>query len=237
MPANHPISPWLSIIIPTLNEAGTLPACLAKIYTEGVRQEFEVILSDGGSTDKTLAIAATYPALTVVHSTRGRAKQLNAGAKQARGKHLWFLHADTLPPPDWWQHLQNAAARGTPATFSVHFSDQASSALLRFYSRGSKLSHWSVRFGDQSLFVTRALFRKLGGYREDHVLMEGHELARRLISTTGLQVLPAAVTTSSRRYLQFGIVYTQMVFTLIFSLYYLGVGQERLAKLYQKAFR
>ena len=233
-----PDSPWLSIIIPTLNEAGTLPACLTSLYAEAEQAgRFEVIIADGGSTDETVAIAGTYPALTVVHSPRGRAKQLNAGARQTRGKHLWFLHADTLPPAGWWQHLQNAVAQGTSATFSVHFSNQASSALLRFYSRGSRLNHWSVRFGDQSLFVSRTIFRKLGGYREDHVLMEGHELARRLISTTGLQVLPAAVTTSSRLYQQFGIVYTQAVFTLIFCLYYLGAGQKRLVQLYRRAFK
>ena len=238
MPPNHPVSPWLSVVIPTLNEAGTLPACLACLYAEAKQAgRFEVIIADGGSTDNTVELAGAYPAVTVIHSTRGRAKQLNAGARQARGTHLWFLHADTLPPAGWSQHLQNAVAQGTPATFSVHFSNQASSALLRFYSRGSRLNHWSVRFGDQSLFVARAVFLKLGGYREDHVLMEGHELARRLIKTTGLRVLPAAVTTSSRRYQQFGVVYTQAVFTLIFCLYYLGTGQKRLVKLYRKAFR
>lgn len=233
---HHPAAPWLSIIIPTLNEAGALPACLTKIYAEGIPQEFEVILSDGGSTDGTLDVLSAYPVISAVHGTRGRARQLNAGAHHARGQHLWFLHADTLPPKGWWQQLKNATRQGKPATFSVRFSGQENSKLLRFYARGSNWDHWSVRFGDQSLFISREVFRELGGYREDHELMEGHQLARRVMNTTGLLLLPAAVTTSSRRYRKFGIVYTQAVFTLIFCLYYLGVGQKRLVAVYRKAF-
>ena len=236
MPQQAPAPPWLSIIIPTLNEAGTLPACLAAIYAKGAPQEIEVILADGGSTDSTLQVLSTYPAVTVVHSTSGRARQLNAGARQARGQYLWFLHADTLPPKDWGKQLQGAAQSGKPATFSVRFSGQEDSKLLRFYALGSNWDHWSVRFGDQSLFIAGQLFRRLGGYREDHVLMEGHELARRIIKTTGLTLLPAAVTTSSRRYREFGIVYTQAVFTLIFCLYYIGFGQKKLVAIYRKAF-
>lgn len=236
MPQQAPALPWLSIIIPTLNEAGTLPACLAEVYSGGVPAEFEVILADGGSTDSTLSILSTYPAIRVVHCTRGRARQLNSGASNARGKYYWFLHADTIPPKNWWQLLVHAAREGQPATFSVRFSEQAHSALLRFYARGSNWDHWSVRFGDQSLFIAGAVFHQLGGYRGDHALMEGHELARRLTKKTGLILLPAAVTTSSRRYREFGIIYTQAVFTLIFCLYYLGVGQKKLVTIYRKAF-
>ncbi|MEM6769861.1 MAG: TIGR04283 family arsenosugar biosynthesis glycosyltransferase, partial [Bacteroidota bacterium] len=231
-----PPFPWLSIIIPTLNEEDTLVHCLARIYARAVPGQFEVIISDGGSTDKTLEIVSGYTALTTLHSTRGRAQQLNLGAQQAQGQFLWFLHADTLPPENWWYLLQQARRDQKSATFSVYFSEQESSALLRFYAWGSSLNHWSVRFGDQSLFVSKAVFKNVGGYREDYLLMEGHELARRLQKSHGLHLLPAAVTTSSRRYFEHGIIFTQAIFTLIFSLHYLGWSQARLLRIYRWAF-
>lgn len=237
MPAPLDSFPWLSIIIPTLNEVTVLPDCLRSVYAEAVSGQFEVIVADGGSTDGTIALTARYPALTTLHCTRGRARQLNAGARLARGKYLWLLHADTQPPDGWFELLQNAARVGNPATFSVRFSQQEQSALLRLYARGSKIDHWSVRFGDQSLFIGRKLFTSLNGYREDHLLMEGHELARRVMKAGPLTLLPASVTTSSRRYQAFGIIYTQAVFSLIFALYYLGVPQQHLLRLHRSAFR
>ncbi len=230
-------APWLSIIIPTLNEVDTLPSCLKEVYAGVTEGAFEVVLADGGSTDGTLDLASSYPALTIVHSTRGRARQLNAGARQARGRFFWFLHADTRPPTGWFKLLQHAAAAGHAATFSVHFSGQEQRLLLRCYARGSQIDHWAVRFGDQSLFIAKEQFNALNGYREDHELLEGHELARRVMKVGTLTLLPASVTTSSRRYQRFGIVYTQAIFTLIFSLYYLGISQRLLVRIYRRAFR
>lgn len=231
---NHP---WLSVIIPTLNEIDTLPVCVNVLLDVLPESELEVIVADGGSTDGTVEYVASRPRLVNVPCTSGRARQLNAGAAVARGEFLWFLHADTVPPPDWLLHLRPAAQGGAPACFSLYFTDQEKSTALRFYARGSRWPYWWVRFGDQSLFVARNQFVRSGGYREDLILMEGHEIVRRLTRQYGgFRVLPAAVTTSSRRYERYGVVYTQAVFVLIVVLYYLGVPQAALAKVYRRAF-
>lgn len=229
--------PWLSVIIPTLNEAETLPVCLAALLDVLPEKEMEIIIADGGSDDGTLEITAGLPRFKTVRCTRGRARQMNAGAAVATGKFLWFLHADTLPPGNWLTHLRHAADRGFPASFSLALDNQSDSKALRFYSWGSRINHWAVRFGDQSLFVSRDLFVQASGYRDDHQLMEGHELVRRLTRRAGgFTLLTAAVTTSGRRYRRYGFHFTQAAFTAIFVLYYLGFSQERLAGIYRRAF-
>lgn len=225
------------MIIPTLNEARALPATLATLATAWPDDQPEILVVDGGSTDATREIAVAAGA-RVINSSPGRARQLNAGARSAVGQWFYFLHADTLPPADLPRHLRAAAQNDTPACFFVRFDEQAASQWLRLFSH---LSRWDVdafRFGDQSLFVSRQQFYAAGGYREDHELLEGHEMVRRLRQTTGkFRVLNASVSTSARRYLTFGVLYTQAIFVLLFSLYRLGASQLFLQRLYRRAFR
>lgn len=231
-------APWLSIIIPTLNEAEALPRCVDCLTDNRHPDRWEIIVADGGSTDGTVQYAAGHPAVRLLPCTRGRARQMNAGAGIARAEHLWFLHADTLPPPDWFPQLRRAAKDGLPACFSLRFGGQERSRLLRFYARGSRIDHPWVRFGDQSLFVRMEDFVGAGGFREDHLLLEGHEMVSRLRRRCGgFLLLPAAVVTSARRYHHYGVVYTQAVFALLFGLYRLGVSQEILTTIYRRAFR
>jgi len=230
------LSPWCSIIIPTLNEEERLAVCLDALARDLPADLIEVIVADGGSRDKTLEVAKAWGAITVL-CTCGRARQMNAGARMARGHFLWFLHADTLPPPHWLAQLRVGASSGLPACFSLRFDQGEKSWWLRFFAWGSRQKVNAFRFGDQSLFVAASEFRVMGGYREDHLLMEGHEMILRLSRALGdILLLPASVTTSARRYLRYGVVRTQLVFLLIFCLYYLGVAQPRLRRLYEWAF-
>ncbi|SEQ76483.1 TIGR04283 family arsenosugar biosynthesis glycosyltransferase [Neolewinella agarilytica] len=230
-------APWLSIIIPTLNEAEHLPALLDVLGSGISPTEIEIIISDGGSRDGTQEIVQSRH-LQLIDSLPPRSRQLNEGAKFARGQYLWFLHADTLPPPDWQAHLQAAAQQHLPSCFSIVFAQQERSWWLRRYAAGSRFNLMAFRFGDQSLFVSASLFRTSGGYKEEMYLMEGHILARQLRKLAGgFYLLPANVTTSARRYFRYGVVYTQLVFVLIFCLYYLGASHSTLVKLYSRAFR
>ena len=221
----------VSVIIPTLNEAAGLPRTLRSLPDE----VDEVIVADGGSTDGTRRLARAWGA-EVVRSPRGRARQLNAGAARASGTVLYFLHADTLAPPRLGRYADACVRTGVPACFRLCFGDHGGNPWLRLFAYLSRYGTDLFRFGDQSLLVLATEFRAVGGYREDHALLEGHDLVRRLRKRRGFRVHPERVVTSARRYHRHGVLFTQAVFVLIVVLYYLGAGQRSLGRLYRYAF-
>ncbi|HUF21904.1 MAG TPA: TIGR04283 family arsenosugar biosynthesis glycosyltransferase, partial [Burkholderiales bacterium] len=169
----------MSVVVPVLNEAANIEACLmvlAPLRARGV----EVILADGGSTDRTTALAAPL-CDRVVRTPRGRALQMNAGAAQARGDALLFLHADVLLPADA-DRLILLSMRETGRRWG-RFDIRLSGAhpLLRVIGF---LMNWRSRMtaiatGDPAMFVDRALFEQLGGFAPIP-LMEDIELSARL---------------------------------------------------------
>jgi hypothetical protein len=162
---------------------------------------------------------------------------MNAGAAIATGRWLYFLHADTLPPPNLPLHLRAAAQKGFPACFSVRFTQQLNSRWLRIFSRLSRLDVDAFRFGDQSLFLHQEQFKAVGGFQENLPLLEGHDMVIRLRKAIGnFNVMDAAVTTSSRRYFTYGVLFTQMIYVLIFTGHRLGVAPSRLLSIYRWAF-
>ena len=227
----------ISIIIPAYNEADTLAALLPYLRQPAPGKPVpEILVVDGGSTDGTAAVARQAGA-TVLHSPRrGRAAQLNYGAQRARGELLYFLHADSYPPPGFVSELQQAAGAGYAAgCYRLAFDN--GHWLLRFSAWCTRLPFTAVRFGDQSLFVRRALFAQIGGYREDLLLMEDQEIVARLRARGAFKILSRAVTTSARKYVVNGVLRLQAIFALLVALYYLGMPQPRLVQLYRRLIR
>ena len=225
-------TPWCSVIIPTLNEERYLGATLQRLTGAPQTTSFEFIVADGGSTDATLEIARRYGA-RVVHAPRGRAAQMNAGALAATGRSFLFLHADTLPPADFTDHFP-VDTEVVPACFRLRFRGQESSVFLRLYSYCTRFDIDAFRFGDQALWVLRRDFEAVGGYPADWQLLEDNYLVRRLRRHCGgFRILPDAVTTSPRKYVRNGFVYTQLVYTLLYTLYRCGAGQRALLFLYR----
>lgn len=221
--------PWCSVVIPTLNEEACLPATLHRLAGADV----ELIVADGGSTDRTVRIARDHGARVVV-SPAGRADQLNAGARVARGRSLLFLHADTLLPPDFSAYLR-AAGADLPACFRLRFGGDHRSPLLSFYGYCTRFDVPAFRFGDQGLWVTREDFDAVGGYPAGYRLLEDNAMVRRLRRHRGgFRVLPVAVATSPRKYLKHGTAYTQLVYAVLYVLFRLGAGQGRLVRLYRR---
>lgn len=225
----------MSIVIPAYNEEAVIGRTLRAVRRRA-EGEHQLIVADGGSGDATVRIARENGADRVVESPRGRARQLNAGAGEAEENLLYFLHADTLPPRHFDRHIAGAVNRGVPAgCFRLSF--RSSHPLLSLYAWFTRFDIDAFRYGDQSLFVTRELFRRAGGYREDHRLMEDNEMVRRLKSRADFAILRPRVTTSSRKYRRNGVLRLQGIFTWIWLNYHLGAPQEELVEWYGRWVR
>jgi rSAM/selenodomain-associated transferase 2 len=217
----------ISVIIPALNEVENIRPCLHSVVSQ--QGLHEAIVVDGGSTDGTPALAAG--SARVISAPRGRATQMNAGASVATGDVLLFLHADSRLAGDALPRLQAALsdARFVGGTFSLRFDAQH--PLLRFYSFCTRFRFRLFHFGDQGIFVRRAVFEQMGGFAEIPFL-EDLEFLRRLSRAGSVALARAAVTTSARRFLQHGIVRQQLWNIALVAAYQLGARPETLARFY-----
>ena len=221
----------ISIVVPTLNEAESITPTLERVQPLRDRGH-EVVVVDGGSTDDTIRLAASF-ADRVIAAPRGRARQMNAGAAATAGEVLLFLHADTLLPPDADRLiLEGVAASGRGwGRFDVRLS--GSHPMLRIIERGiswrSRLT--GIATGDQAVFVTRRWWERIGGY-PDLPLMEDLALSRALRKMGRPLCIPQPVITSSRRWEERGVWPTVLLMWRLRLAYYLGADPARLARRY-----
>ena len=194
----------ISVIMPVLNEQKALPATLNALHQQS--GEFETIVVDGGSTDRTLEILTLYPWIKVIGAPKGRAQQMNAGACVATGEWLLFLHADTLLPDGAlnrlreWHDAHDISAGG----FWHRFSGDRPSLRLISWIDNLRCRRSRIIYGDQAMFVRRGLFMTLGGFSE-RATMEDVEFCERLNQVTRPRLVRDPVITSSRKFEQMGI--------------------------------
>ena len=219
----------LSVVMPVLNEAACIEAALQALAAGGL----QAVVADGGSTDATLALARALGA-QVVNAPRGRAQQMNAGAQQASGGLLLFLHADTRLPPDAGRLIVQALASGSQVwgRFDVRIAGKP--RMLRLIAACMNLrSRWTgIATGDQAMFMTRAAFDAVGGF-PDQPLMEDIEMSRRLRKLSRPACMRQQVVTSGRRWETRGVWRTVLLMWRLRLAYWRGAAPERLAALYR----
>jgi rSAM/selenodomain-associated transferase 2 len=203
------MKPTFSIILPVLNEASILAEALTNLPRS---PDLEFILVDGGSIDATQAVAARFPFVRLITAPRGRGSQMNAGARLARGEFLVFLHIDTGFTPVHLAALRQAARDPDVKAGAFYMRLTPPTPFLRFIAWGA---NWRCRlfglpYGDQVIFVRRALFFALGGYA--HRRPEDLDLVLRLRGHTRLRLLNPPVTTSGRRWLEHGNLRTTGIY-------------------------
>jgi len=220
----------LSIIVPALDEAAAIEACLAPLQALRARGA-EVVVVDGGSADRTAALAAPL-ADRVIDSPRGRARQMNAGAEASRGEALLFLHADTVLPDSADAAVRGAiesGARWGRFDVTIAGADPLLAVVGAMMNARSRLT--GVATGDQAIFVRRDAFRAAGGF-PDIPLMEDVALSKRLKRAGRPACLRARVVTSGRRWERHGTLRTVLLMWRLRLAYALGADPRQLAGRY-----
>jgi rSAM/selenodomain-associated transferase 2 len=225
-----------SIIIPTFNEGDQIAQAISNILAVNSGYDIEIIVVDGGSTDKTLEIGKQCGAIVILSKQKGRAAQMNLGASVAKYDILYFLHADSIPPNNFTAAILHSYNNGIKSgCFRLQFDDNH--WFLKANAWFTRFNVNAIRFGDQSLFVTKELFQKVSGFREDLLMMEDQEIIGRLRKWGKFEVIDDYVITSARKYKDNGIYRMQGIFLKIWGLYYLGYPQLKLAQLYRKLIK
>lgn len=229
-----PASPQISIVLPILNEEAYITACLDAL--QALRdQNCELIVVDGGSRDRSVALAKPL-ADRVVVSAKGRSTQMNAGARQASGDIFWFLHADSQPPSDA-PHVIRAALTQPEhcwGRFDVRLSGYRPSLRMVEFSMNLRSRLTGIATGDQGIFVRRELFERIGGYPPIS-LMEDIALSRALKRHSRPVCLRQCILSSSRRWERDGVARTILLMWWLRLAYFLGADPDGLARNYYRS--
>ena len=232
--ASASVKRQISIIIPTLDEAGTISAIL-RTLASARRRGTEIIVVDGGSTDDTPAMARPL-ADRVLHASRVRASQLNADAAVASGDLLLFLHADSQPPEEADTAVLEAIGDRRHAWGRFDVSIASKRPTLRLVARMMNLRSRAtgIATGDQGIFATRTLFEQVGRFPQQP-LMEDIAFCQRARRISPPVNLRQRIVTSARRWERHGVVRTILLMWRLRLAYYLGADPRRLSTRYDQA--
>ena len=222
----------LSIIIPTYNEAANIAVLVRDLYRYGSNQQIEVIVSDGGSKDATMEIAARAGAIVLKSPRPGRAAQMNYASGFAEGDVLYFVHADVGIHPDYFNDIENAVSKGFDAG-CYRFCFDSDRTILKINSYFTRFDRLMCRGGDQTLFVTRKLFDKLNGFNEYYTIMEDYDIIIRIWKMARFKIIPKEVTVSARKYENNSWLRVQMANLTAFTMFYLKKKPASIALKYK----
>lgn len=216
-------SPLVSIVVPTLNDAGLLAELLAQV---AAAQGFEVVVVDGGSHDNPRDVCERH-GVVFARCGANRARQMRRGAELARGRLIWFLHADASVGPALLDALRDSAGTVRWGRFDVRFSNVSPIFQVIAWLMNQRSFLTGICTGDQGIFVSRRLLDGVGGL-PDQPLMEDIELSKRLRRLARPKRIRERLVASSRRWERDGVVRTTILMWNIRLRYFFGTRPEEL---------
>jgi rSAM/selenodomain-associated transferase 2 len=226
----------ISVIIPTYNEADYIGALVHFLNQKGDGMLLEILVIDGGSNDGTLDLAAAAGAKALSSPQKGRAAQMNYGASVADGDILYFVHADTKPPPSFALDIVMAVKNGYDlGRYRSRY--QSAKSILRLNEWFTHLDLFICMGGDQTLFVTRKLFTSLNGFHPEMLIMEEYEFCQRARQRGKYIILKDAVAISARKYEKNSWLKVQRANYKVVSMYKKGASQEAMVSTYKQMLK
>lgn len=226
----------ISIIIPALNEEANIKKLVPYLQNCGLNKEIEIIVADGGSTDGTTAAAEASGARLIVSAVKGRAVQMNAGARAAKYNILYFVHADSVPPPSFYTDITDAVNDGyETGRYQTKFD--SCNRLLKINAFFTRFDWFVCYGGDQTLFVTSSLFKKINGYNENLLIMEEYDFVKRAREFARYKIFSKAAQVSARKYDANSWWQVQKAHYIIVRLYKKGAPQKELVEKYKRLLK
>jgi rSAM/selenodomain-associated transferase 2 len=226
----------ISIIIPTLNEEVNIRRLIPYLQNCCVNKEIEIIVVDCGSTDATTASAESLGAKLIVSPAKGRAVQMNAGARAAKYSILYFVHADTIPPQSFFTDITDAVGAGyETGRYQTKFD--SNKWLLKINTFFTRFDWFVCYGGDQTLFVTASLFKKINGYDEKLLIMEEYDFVKRARAFARYKIFSKAAQVSARKYHLNSWWRVQKAHYIIVRLYKKRVSQKELVERYYRLLK
>ena len=223
----------ISIIIPTYNEAASIGKLIAYLQLHGADNIAEIIISDADSADETLTIAQKSGATALLSPKQGRAAQMNYGADKANGNVFYFVHADSFPPQNFATDIIKAVNSGFSfGRYRTRFD--SSNFLLKINAWFTRFNWFMCYGGDQTLFVSKALFKKSGGFKNELLIMEEYEFCDRLMKHNKYKIFADTALVSARKYEGRSWLQVQLANSKAVKLFKNGETQEEILKTYKK---
>lgn len=223
----------LSIIIPAYNEALNIEQLVTYLIKHSEQSATEIIVVDGGSSDNTIEFAKNAGAIVIISPHKGRAAQMHYGVSISKGSVLYFVHADTYPPTSFASDIRDAVNNGfSIGRYRTKFDSH------KWYL---KINAWFTRFdwfmcmgGDQTLFITKDLYQKSGGFNTEMMIMEEYEFAKRARENVRYKIFSQTTLVSARKYDTNSWWKVQMANRKIVRMYKKGYNQSEMVEAYKR---